>query len=1001
MIRIGSEITGLSDGDTTVLMDKSRVRGVPELESKVELQSTKIAQSIDNVNALEIKGSTFTYSGKVAPVYPQDQRGNYILVFKQLNGMLAITTPDPVGNMMDGAIFSVYNDDVSDAIQLRPGNMKDTVGDFASMINIPPENFSTFVYDFHKQNFMQLESGYIPAARLNMANYVEQTLKTKDLLHTTAEIKAASDGITGVTLTDKENTEWSPVNNISFPQAEFNQVGQKTAITFPLNADNFTLSVKDEAGTDTLGVDTLVFESSLVEPDALDSKEIRIKPYMDFTNVAVSEEPQVISVKANTLSVAHPLEIFANPDAELDANLALAHGSVELGHAPAYLAYAHSEVAIVGKEGLSGHHDGAVWFTDPVYPSNAFMSVDTPAKTISIQEADTLDPNVTGGTDYLIAYRVHMQGNAPDDGKVRIYLWDTIKKAYIKDVNGDPMGSQRLYKRGEELGYISVIGVVNAKGVTTFTTHVMDDFVDDELIISSRTEGASGILVQALTSTEKTSPALLQFEQDTGQQIDFDSKYYGPDLISLRWFLQEDAPEITAPAGSIKGLNDGSLVYAIGQTKMSIADKTLSLLSADFNLGKFINPDDTHLLKGKIIKAYTTMANPDGDVVMAMFKWTGKPGEATTKIYGARSQGGGIIPVAGWEQVEEDVIVANALGDFKEYSHNFTVPDDAVEIAIILYPSLGLTTDSINIKGFNADVVNPFMGYIVKAPELYTEQHLKSNPQYAKLVQDRQGYFSLRYTLNNVPTTGVPMPVGMIKAGKANITIDDTVNVVVGSAARGGEGAIKFGDEGRIVVKSELYIYPGESLLKGNKATARFWYASVSDDGQVFTKIDDSETSFILTGGDLPSKCKMNPFGMDVKTGDRIVLLSLTDATDDAYIVSNSTSTMLTTEINFEEITAQGYDDPFADIDLTQFTRTRLNGMFPELDFANKSKMVISLDIPDSANLVVMSAVKEEADLSVRRVANLDWSYSNTDKTLTVSFGETVLLGRLTLGVFL
>lgn len=674
--------------------------------------------------------------------------------------------------------------------------------------------------------------------------------------------------------------------------------------------DSFTLSVKDAAGTDTIGVDTLVFESSIVEPDNLDSKEIRVKPFMEFTSTSVSEEPQTNSVKANTVSVSYPLEVYAGANAELDAVVALAHGSLEMGHAPAYLAYAHSEVAIVGKEGLSGHHDGAVWFTDTVYPSNAFMSVDKPAKTISIQEADTLDPNVTGGTDYLVAFRIHMQGTAPDDGTVRIYLWDTIKKAYLKDVNGEPMGSQRLYKQGEELGYISVIGVVNAKGTTTFTTHVMDDFVDDELIISSRTEGASGILIQALTSDEKTSPALLQFEQDTGQQIDFDSKYYGSNLITLNWMLQEGSPEFTAPAGSIKGLNDGSLVYAIGQTKMSVADKTLSLVTADFNLGKFINPDDTHLLKGKTIKVYTTMANPDGDIVMAMFKWTGAAGKATTKIYGSRNQGGGIVPVAGWELEEEDVIVANALGDFKEYSHNFTVPDDANELAIILYPSLGLTTDSIHIKGFNADVLNPFMGYIVKAPELYTEQHLKSDPEYAKLVQDRQGYASLRYTLNKVPTSGVPMPVGMIKAGKANITIDDSVNIVVGSAARGGEGAIKFGDEGRIVVKTELYIYPGESLPKGNKATARFWYASVSDDGQTFTKIDDSETSFLVTGGDLPSKCKMNAFGMDVKTGDRIVLFSLTDATDDAYISSNFTSTMLTTEINFEEIIAQGYDAP-------------------------------------------------------------------------------------------
>ncbi|AUR96681.1 hypothetical protein NVP1231O_23 [Vibrio phage 1.231.O._10N.261.49.F8] len=803
------------------------------------------------------------------------------------------------------------------------------------------------------------------------------------------------DKYTGLTLTDKENTEWSPVNNILFPQAEFNQVGQKTQITFPLgDGSDFMLSVKDAAGTDNIGLDTLTFKSSLVEVDALDKKEVTINPFVEFISETVgSEEPNVNSVTANSLKVIHPLEVFSDPDAELAAELSIAHGSLEMGHAPAHLAYANSEIAIVGKEGLSGHHDGAVWFTDMVYPSNAFMSVDEAAKTISIQEADTLDPNVTGGTDYLVAYRIHMQGNAPDDGKVRIYLWDTVKKAYLKDVNGEPMGSQRLYKQGEELGYISVIGVVNAKGTTTFTTHVMDDFVDDELIISSRTEGASGILVQALTSEEKTSPALLQFEQDTNQQIDFGAKYFGPNLITLNWMLQEDSPEFTAPAGSIKGLNDGSLVYAIGQTKMSIADKTLSLLSADFNLGKFVNPDDTHMLKGKTIKAYTTLANPDGDLVMAMFKWTGKPGEATTKIYGARNQGGGIVPVAGWEQVEEDVIVANALGDFKEYSHNFTVPDDAVEIAIILYPSLGLTTDSIHIKGFNADVVNPFMGYIVKAPELYTEQHLKSDPQYAKLVQDRQGYASLRYTLNNVPTTGVPMPVGMVKAGKANITIDDSVNIVVGSAARGGEGAIKFGEEGRIVVKSDLYIYPGESLPKGNKATARFWYALVSDDGQTFTKIDDSETSFLVTGGDLPSKCKMNTFGMDVNTGDRIALFSLTDATDDAYIISDYTGTMLTTEIDFEEIIAQGYDD--TDLISAPIPKASVFDRRVHLFTGNSQQnVVIDLDIPADVELAEIEAVKHSGSITTS-IKDCEYSYDSSTKKLTVHVGNGVADGKI------
>ncbi len=959
-IRVPDTITKLKAGDPYPVVNGDDVIGFTDLKTEVNTNTSKLEKAVDAVKALKQKGETYLTQivGDTPPVFPQEPHGNYVVTVRTMTKNMEMNLPNPVGGMVDGAIFSVFNDDPVDAIMLKPGNQTDTIGGAQSQ-NVPAENFATFVYDLATHNFVELETGYIPAARINMANYVEHVLKGKDLLHTTAEIKAM--GTTGST---------------------------------------FILSVKDNEGTDTVGVDTLVFESSITEPDNLDSKEIRIKPYINFTNVSVTEEPQVTSVKANTLSVAHPLEVFANPNAELDAELTLARGSVELGHAPAYLAYVHSNTAIVGKEGLSGHHDGTIWFDDAVYPANAFLDVDRVAKTFSIQEADELDPNVTGGTDYLIAYHIHMQGNAPKAGKVRVYLWDENTNTYIKDVNGNIMGSQRNYAADETLGDIYVIGVVNAKGATKFTAHVVDDFTSDELIVSSRTEGGSGILIQALTSEEKTSPALLQFEQDTGQAINFDSKFFGPDLISLAWMLQEDSPKETEPAGSIRGFNDGSLMRLIGPTDITVANKTMMLRSADFNLGKFINMDDTRLLRGKVIKAYTTLANPDGDMVLAMFKWTGKIGASTTEIYNGRNQGGGINPVAGWELVKEDVIVANALGDFKEYSTHFIVPTDAVEVAIVVYPSLGLTTDNIQIKGFNADVLNPFTGYIVKAPELYTAQHLAYSPNYSKFVADEGYYLSLRYTLNSIPSTGVPMPVGSIKSGKANITIDPTVNIVVGSEAKSGEGAIQFNNEGRAVVKSELYIYPGEKLPKGNKATVRFWYSTVSDDGQTFTKIDDSETSFIVTGGDLPSKFRMNPFGLNVKTGDRIALFSLTDATDDAYIKATAGYPMLTTEIEFDEVTALGADDPWGQLDLSQFSHVYTHQLSGKLVVKDASGVTIPFVIEPNMFFEVKRGVKIVGN-TARPLKNLDYSYNYDNHELRVSFGERVDEARILIGVYL
>ncbi|MES1923618.1 hypothetical protein MHBO_005223, partial [Bonamia ostreae] len=133
-----------------------------------------------------------------------------------------------------------------------------------------------------------------------------------------------------------------------------------------------------------------------------------------------------------------------------------------------------------------------------------------------------------------------MKGNAPSDGFARLYLYNHSidpfnPTGYLLDKNGQPMAVERHYKNGQELGILDIIGVVNAKGLQEFTVHVVDSFTNDIIQLTDRTEGATGLMIQAITSEEKTGHGLLQFENDTSQNIEFSSHYLGVDRMSLDW----------------------------------------------------------------------------------------------------------------------------------------------------------------------------------------------------------------------------------------------------------------------------------------------------------------------------------------------------------------------------------------------------------------------------------------------------------------------------------
>lgn len=1106
MIEVPETISPL--GLFPVVLGKD-VGGFTDLSTKVDAHEAKISTNIDNIANLAHVGRTFTYSGKVAPTYDNTQHGNYNLVFRAFDATLTVPVPAPTGGVADGTILSVYNEDSDNAVRLV---INTTEGGTAS--NIPAENFATFVYDLAKNKWQPLESGYIPAARINIANYIEQKLKADGKINTLADIladgfiksvKVTGDQVSGMnaatwlhfagaTITEGKTgqavitipqsgsidpaetvlrfqtiasrNQWSASNGSKYTKIvcvvdvddngfvawyEWNGTVWST-----YNAQGIIMS--DSNGAIPKVIKTAIFGAGFSIQQAGDQEDAALITYagdsgdgsitlkskgesipdiniLNLKGIDITETPNQGGMGANEaqitaglnihmtapdqqygnalateLEVEAPLMVDDTPTGENTAKMYIKHNAFEPMRAPAYLAYVEESTDVVGKilqgkeQDAGAHHNGAIWTGNTIYPSGMFIEIDRNNKKWGIQEADELDPNITGGMDYLIAARIHMRGVAPSDGFVRLYLYNASidpfePSGYLSDKEGQPMAVERHYKTGEKLGVLDVMGIVNAKGLQEFTMHVVDNMSNDIIEITDRTEGASGILIQSITSGYKTSPAFLQFCADTNQNIRFSTHYLGEDRTSLGFITSKPDPVVSYAAGthfiSVDGwrlINPNGIKVGVIDGHVHIQDDGVHI--ADFNFGKIFSAEETRMLRGKQIDFTAMLTDQHDGYDVSLMKWEGKPDEYTEEIFTTRTNGAPTFQTD-WVKADNLFITEDVTQGDHAVTKVFTVPVDTNNYALIIYPAQSQTPLSLKLKQFEVDVNPVVLGYNVVAPELLSEQHLVYDKEYKQLTQDTQGYASLRYTINNA-SGGNPMPVGELGVGLAPITIDYNVNVITGSSARGGEGALVFGEDGNAKIITTLRLW--NEQISGTATT--FWWSTVDIDGAL-TKLPDSEQAFTVPAGAKGAIFRM-VYDHDFEKGAKIALRAKSDSIDGSFLQSVPGKPMLDTKITYIALKdADAGDDPFADIDLSQFDTIYYSGMIVTKDFANVSSITFNIDIPDSANMAVLGAIKELADLSVRPVAKLDWVYSNADKTLKVSFGETVLLGRVTLGIYL
>lgn len=142
-----------------------------------------------------------------------------------------------------------------------------------------------------------------------------------------------------------------------------------------------------------------------------------------------------------------------------------------------------------------------------------------------------------------------------------------------------------------------------------------------------------------------------------------------------------------------------------------------------------------------------------------------------------------------------------------------------------------------------------------------------------------------------------------------------------------------------------------------------------------------------------------------VKQGDMIGVRAKSSDTNNEVMIKGLGSNgvpITNTKIHLTSLDSDGlYDNPaFDSLNLQQFDKTYGAMLVAAKFVSNATSAQFTLDIPSDMNISVISAMKKLSDGSIRPVKALDWVYSNSNKTLTVSFGETVALGEILIGVY-
>lgn len=547
---------------------------------------------------------------------------------------------------------------------------------------------------------------------------------------------------------------------------------------------------------------------------------------------------------------------------------------------PSYLAY-YEENALIAQSRIE---------------SDIFSIINPPDVQVNTFGEDIKNQNgsyrLKGGYDYIVAFRLSLEGVSFDNDIIKIYLQDAENKSILEDVNGHPCAFARKYKSNQKLGYIELVSVIRLSDDKDINFIMDSKLVNTVLYVSDTVESITGIMIQQMSSDKEYGAALSKYEIDTQQNILISKHDFNKNISTIDVLKQSTYSDATVPAGDSKRLQNGYGLDAITNTVNSISNGEITLKD-DGNLAYFdfnytLSLEKTILLRNKSVGARFTIANPNSGFYAQAFYWDGSQEEFPEKI---------ITGILNTNPVWETGI--NALNPKVFFSENLTgdttntviseVPEEATIFGFVIYPADEKSPINLTIKEFTVKTVEPFIGYSLYAPNLNEELHLKYDDEFLGTNSFPSPGTTLRYTINSNPTK---LPLGAKLKGNAPITLSRDYWTDSGYNS---ETTAVFTAGGKAKIYNYFIVYGGEGQT-GTNTNLTIWYGkkkpntpNPSDVGYTFNPNDyeqiiESIYTTTINKTDSAIEVLTDTWEYNANVGDVLVLFATTTEDDGAYI---------------------------------------------------------------------------------------------------------------------
>lgn len=497
-----------------------------------------------------------------------------------------------------------------------------------------------------------------------------------------------------------------------------------------------------------------------------------------------------------------------------------------------------------------------------------------------------------GGYDYIVAFRLSLEGVSFDNDVIKIYLQDVETKAILEDTNGNPCAFARKYNSGQKLGYIELVSVIRLSDDKDINFIMDSKLVNTVLYVSDTVESITGIMIQQISTGKDYGAGLTKYEIDTEQNIQISKHDFNKNISTVDVLKQSTYSDATIPSGSSKRLQNGYGLDAITNVVNSVANGEI-IIKDDGNLAYFdfnytLSLEKTVLLRNKSVGARFTIANPNSGFYAQAFYWEGSPEEFPERI---------ITGISNTNPVWETGITA--LNPKVFFSENLTgdttntviveVPEEATIFGFAIYPADEQSPINLTIKEFTVKTVDPFIGYSLYAPNLNEELHLKYDDEFLGTNSFPSPGTTLRYTINSNATK---LPLGAKLKGNAPITLSRDYWTDSGYNS---ETTAVFTAGGKAKIYNYFIVYGGEGQT-GTSTTLTIWYGkkrsgtpNPGDVGYTFNpsdydQIPESVYTTTINKTDSAIEVLTDTWEYNANVGDVLVLFATTTENDGAYI---------------------------------------------------------------------------------------------------------------------